>query len=68
MRPRDPFTVAVLLTVYVLPLTAAVALLVVVDLPELALALLGVEAAVAGAVVLAARTPDRRRRTDQPPP
>lgn len=63
MRPRDPFTVAVLFVVYVLPLAGAVALLLAVDLPQLAVALLGVEVMVTVAVLLAVRTPKGRGRT-----
>jgi uncharacterized integral membrane protein len=46
-----------LLLVYVLPLGAAVAFLLVVGLWQLALALAAVEAVVAGAVAWARRTP-----------
>lgn len=59
MRPRDPFTVALVLLVYVLPVGAATVLLVAVGLPGLAVALLAVEAVVAAAVVLARRSPGR---------
>jgi len=55
MSSRDPFTVVVVLLVYVLPLGAAVALLWVVGLPFLAVSLLVVEAVVAAAVVVAKR-------------
>ena len=49
--------VAVLL-IYVLPLTGALVFLAVAGLPQLALALLVVEAAVLAAVVWAKRSPD----------
>jgi hypothetical protein len=56
LRPR-PSTVALVLAVYVLPLTAAVLFLVSVGLPVLALGLVAVEGAVVAAVVVARRDP-----------
>jgi len=50
---------------YVVPLTATVALLVLADLPGLALALLAVEACVASAVVVA-KAPERGPRRVRP--
>ena len=55
MRPRDPFTVGLVLVLYVLPLGAAAVLLALAGLPLLALALLVVEAVVATAVIIAKR-------------
>ncbi|MCW2614728.1 MAG: hypothetical protein JWN08_1722, partial [Frankiales bacterium] len=57
VRPRDPFTVVLVLVLYVLPLTATAVLLAVAGLPWIALALLVVEAGVAAAVVVAERPP-----------
>lgn len=57
MRPRDPFTVVLVLVLYVVPLTATAVLLAAVGLPLIALALVAVEALVAGLVVLAKRPP-----------
>ena len=54
--PRsDRFETVLLLVLYVVPLIATVVFLAVVGLPGLALALLAVEAVVAGAVVRAKR-------------
>jgi len=55
----DRGDVVAVLLVYVLPLTGALVFLAVAGLPQLALALLVVEAVVLAAVVWAKRSPDR---------
>lgn len=55
MPERDRFATTLVLVLYVLPLTAAVLLLLVAGLPRLAVALLVVELTVAALVVWARR-------------
>jgi len=66
MSSRDPFTVVLVLLVYVLPLGAAAALLWAVGLPFLAVSLLVVEAVVVVAVVLAKRPARASSRGPRP--
>lgn len=66
MSSRDPFTIVLVLLVYVLPLGGAVALLFAVGLPVIAVSLLVVEAVVAVAVLIAKR-PARTRTTGPRP-
>ena len=62
VRPRDPLILTLVMFLYVLPLGAAVVLLALAGLPQLALALLAVEAVVSAAVIVAKRP----ARTDGP--
>jgi hypothetical protein len=66
MSARDPFTVVLVLLVYVLPLGAAAALLWAVGLPFLAVSLLVVEAVVAVAVLIAKRPARATPRAPRP--
>ena len=63
---RPPVPVLLVLVVYVLPLAGVTALLVAAGLGVLAVALLLVELAVVGAVLLARRRPPRPAGTLQP--
>ena len=57
----DRFEAVLVVVLYVVPLTATIALLAWLGLPGLALALLAVEAAVSAAVVRAKQPEDGRR-------
>ena len=65
VRPRDPLILTLVMFLYVLPLGAAVVLLALAGLPQLALALLAVEAVVSAAVIVAKR-PARPDGPDRP--